>query len=57
MEELMDKDLWIVIRAGLLEIVNAYKQHGSRTPLEIAIVSGLKAIVAGIERRYQLKKR
>lgn len=59
MEELTftDRELWIVVRSGLLAIVAAYKQHGSQSLLEIGIVAGLKTIVAGIERRYNLKRK
>lgn len=59
MEELTftDRDLWIAVRSGLLAIVAAYKQYGSQSPLEIGVVAGLMTIVAGIERRHNLKRK
>lgn len=50
-----DRELALVFRAGLNVIVKAIKEHGVRTPMELAIYRGLKMIVVGIERRWNIK--
>jgi hypothetical protein len=50
-----DRELAIVFRASLIEIIHAIKEHGPKTYLAIAVSAGLKSMVAGIERRWNIK--
>lgn len=51
-----DRDLWIAIRGGLIDIVKGIEQFAKGSPLAAVVRSALLGIIAAIEMRWYLRR-